>query len=218
MKLTVYRCPECGEKLRMNVRGRDIVFCNFCGSRICVENDSGRQEICIRHEYSNETETEKHHVRRDIRLAEISARYGFWSGVDKEWLLYFIFMFLVLLFMAVVGIVSTFGTEAKQKVEAEAMKEQKTAQGYIYPGAARDFLDRDYMIVKSELEAMGFKDIEEFALDDLSLFDKILRDDEGKVTGISIKGIKDFDINNCFAATDRVIIDCPRMSTLFQRF
>lgn len=62
------KCPSCGAELTVKDDNRDFMFCEFCGTKVRLDD---YQET---HRYVNEAEVQRVKAEKEIKLRELEAK------------------------------------------------------------------------------------------------------------------------------------------------
>lgn len=95
------KCPSCGAELTVKDDNRDFMFCEFCGTKVRLDD---YQET---HRYVNEAEIQRVKAEKELELKKMEFEERKRKDDDKS-LMYFligdaIFIAFCLIFMVIVG-------------------------------------------------------------------------------------------------------------------
>ena len=180
MKAITLKCPSCGSDLMVDTSGREYVFCNYCGKQVLLDN--GKRTISINHNIRIENRIHKR-ITDDAEVIKA-------KNEGRQSKLFFIVIVLLLIAAAMM-------IYYPQLNKSNAIK-----QGKIQAGFYRDYINENYEVMKKQLEAAGFKNIEIIDLNEPGL----LGGKKDKIKNISIGGDGSFDSGDWFDPNDKVII------------
>lgn len=181
MKVEVLQCPNCNS----NIKDENITFCPYCGSKLFV--DDGTKRIVINKNIKIVNDITK--TKRDeteIIKAELKDRH------DKREQKITYTLIICLMLLVAVPFFMMFRAEKEEKT--------KYIEGLDIQTPAKDYEGRNYEIVVSELEGLGFYNIETKAVPARWL------KKEGTVERISINGDYKFKKGTYFRKDASIII------------
>lgn len=163
------RCPHCGAELEIE-KNRSFAYCTYCGTKIIIDN---KNEHVFRH--IDEAEIKRVEVDREIQMRELDLKE---QGIKnrKKMLLIWISVCLVFVGLGVVGIF--FENEALEFCFVFAMI--VGGYGFIYwydhpaDGSIRltssvlNYKKKTYSQVMTELQKLGFKNVQAIPMKDLT--------------------------------------------------
>ena len=89
MKMTSISCPSCGAGIKIDIKGRDTIFCPYCGDQILFDDDiTITHNININTRYTEDAEVEKE--RRIDRQHEREHKEFVWVMTGLMLLLFFL--------------------------------------------------------------------------------------------------------------------------------
>lgn len=187
MKMTSITCPTCGAGIKIDIKGRDAIFCPYCGSQIVFGDD-----ITITHNINiNTRHTEDAEIERERRIDRQNEReHKEFAGVMLGLMLFLILCFGLLVFL-------TFKEDADDK--------KAIAEGKIQIGISSYDIEKDkpkYQGVVSQLEASGFSNITVIDLDDAGIFTK----KADTIDSISVDGDTSFSSDHYYDPEVKIII------------
>ena len=177
MELIKITCPNCKSNIKVGDNTKSVV-CDYCKTEFLVDDGVVRSEthkIITDEAKLKELELKKEILDRKREEKEKKKKKDLigWCALGLVMLFLFTFLFIY-------------------------------EKGHIsMPEKSSYYCERNYKVVQSELEDLGFKNIEIRTIDDLviGLFSK-----EEDVESISINGIKNFDKGKEFSKDDKVVI------------
>jgi len=187
MKTTVIKCPACDAPIKVDIRGKESVFCCYCGHQIHL--DTGKQEYVINQNITITKTTHKRYTDDAKVIKEIN------KGKENR----FIWGYMIVVLIVGLSLMSIpYIMLAKFDVEEKnAISEGKISAGYY-----RDLVGEDYQTVEAHFRAAGFTNIELIDLDDSNIaFWK-----DGKVKTISVGGNTSFESTDWFYSDTIVVI------------
>lgn len=184
MKLKQLKCPSCGAGIEMNLKGRDTVFCPYCGSQFSV--DDGSINATYTYNYNEHKRyTDDAAVERERRKDKENERD------HKESMWWFILLAFCLLSL--------------YSMSRNAKEEQQKAidAGMIQVGqSSEDMEGNDYHSVVAQLESVGFNNITTVDLDDAFI---IIRPSD-TIESVSIDGKINFSSSEYFFPDVPIVI------------
>ena len=148
MKLKQLKCPSCGAGIEMNLKGRDTVFCPYCGNQFSIDDGSINVTYTYNHN-EHKRYTDDAAVERERRKDRANERE------HKEQKGLFLFFVFCMLFLFAFAIFSEIGNQKKADL------------GMIQVGqSSEDMEGKDFHAVVAQLESAGFKNITTVDLDD----------------------------------------------------
>ena len=187
MKMTSISCPTCGAGIKIDIKGRDTLFCPYCGSQILFEDDiTISQNINIHTRHTEDAEIERE--RRIDRQNEREHRE--FTGV--------MFGLMLVLFLCIGLLVLLY-------FKWEADDKKAVAEGKIQIGISSSDIEEDktkYQGIVSQLEASGFSNITVIDLDDAGIFTK----KADTIDSISVDGDSSFSSHDYFNPDAKIII------------
>ena len=184
MKIRRIACPYCNAGLEASTKGREFVFCNYCGQKILLDDEK------IEFTINKNINVSKNIHTRYTDDAEVIKEINKEKQDKREYRL------VVGLF--VMAFVIPFGMLAKFEIDEKIAK----SKGKISAGYYRDLVGEDYKMVESHFEAAGFTNVELIDLDDTG----IMFWENGKVETISVGGNTDFESTDWFEPDVKVVI------------
>ena len=191
MKLQKLICPNCNASLNMElIDDRDTIFCPYCGQQFYVDRE--KREYTINKNIHKNVNINKtiQHIKGNIDKAEEAKS----SAKETKYMTILIaFMFLCM-----------FGMLGMDKIEEWSIRQEakkSEQQGKIKIGSQKDFKGKNYEAIVSQLQALGFENIEAIDLDDSGFFTK-----DGSIDSISVNGNPDFSEDDYFFTTDKIVI------------
>ena len=191
MKANKITCPYCGGNILSDIKGRDSVYCTYCGQKIFLDDE--KIEVTINKNIRIEKNINKNiHTRHtddaDVIRAKTADRESkhSWVGWAVLIILYFIFMG-ILHYMA---------------GEGDRIAEKAKADGLVSAGSYEELIDEDYKTVVAHFESAGFTNIEVIDLDDSGL--AFWRNEKVKI--ISVGGDTSFGTDDWFSPDTKVVI------------
>jgi tRNA(Ile2) C34 agmatinyltransferase TiaS len=95
------KCPSCGAELTVKDDNRDFMFCEFCGTKVRLDD---YQET---HRYVNEAEVQRVKAEKELELKKMEFEERKRHEEDESYKRFFIglmtFMAACLLFMVLIG-------------------------------------------------------------------------------------------------------------------
>ena len=187
MKMTSISCPTCGAGIKIDIKGRDTLFCPYCGSQILFEDDiTISQNINIHTRHTNDAAVEKE--RRIDRQNEREHKEFVWLMTG----------FMLFLFVIQVTI-------SLQGYKDDMAEKKAIEEGKIRLGVSSDDIEEDktkYQGVVSRLEASGFSNITTIDLDNAGIFTN--RADT--IDSISVDGETSFYSDDYYEPDANIII------------
>ena len=192
MRLTKLSCPACGANIQMELQGRTDFFCNYCGSKILIEDGKTsisktvniNKNINVHKQYSDEAAIEKQ--RRKDRENERAHK-------ETKWIMIGLLIILVLDF--------AFLDLGAKKEERE---EQRLIEAGMIPAgmASSDMEGKKYEGIVEQLELSGFSNIVTVDMDDAGLF----KNKSDTIDHVTINGDSDFSSSDLFDPDSKIII------------
>lgn len=183
MKIKKMECPYCNAGIEANTKGREFVFCNYCGQKILLDDEK------IEFTINKNMNVNKNIHTRFTDDAEVIKEIKKEKKDKREWRL--------ILGLFVIAFVIPFGMLAKFEIDEKIAK----SEGKISAGDYRDLVGENYKTVKAHFEAAGFTNIELIDLEDAG----IMFWEEGKVETISVGGDTDFESTDWFEPDLKVV-------------
>lgn len=184
MKMKKISCPYCGGIIDTELKGREFVFCSYCGQQIHI--DDGKIEITINKNININQNIHKRYTDD----AEILREKNKEKENKRGWII--LIVCLIFLFGLPAGIYG--GLEINERI---AM-----SKGELSAGFYRDLIGEDVSVVEAHFEAAGFTNIQLIDLDDSG----ILFFRNGKVETISVNGDTSFESTDYFPPDSKVVI------------
>lgn len=186
MKLKQLRCPSCGAGIDIELRGRDSVFCPYCGSQFAV--DDGNRTITHNININKFTQTK---YTDDAAVEEARRKDKENERDHKETIM----LFVIIIF----GMLSLYSMSNRSKEE----KQKAIDAGMIQVGqSSEDMEGKNYEELIKQLESAGFKNIKTFDLDDAIL---LVRPAD-TVESVSIGGKTTFSSDDFFDPESVIVI------------
>lgn len=184
MKLKQLKCPSCGAGIEMDLKGRDTVFCPYCGNQFSI--DDGSINVTYTYNYNEHKRfTDDAAVERERRKDRANER----DHKEMQWLM------LIAVFCIVLALAIPFISEINNK--------KKTSIGMIQVGQSSDDMEgKDYHAVVAQLESAGFKNITTIDLDDTFI---IIRPSD-TIESVSIGGKTNFNSTEYFYPDTPIVI------------
>ena len=181
MKLVEVKCPNCNSHVKILSNSKTVV-CDYCKTEFLVDDGVVRTEI--HKTITDEAKIKELEVKNEMHARNMENKERERKNETKTLLISIGCIVGLLLLSLIVS----------------------TVYSKIYvtmPESHRYYEGKNYKIVKSELEDLGFKNIEVRTIDDLvlGLFSK-----EEDVESVSIGGVKNFESNDDFKKSDKVVI------------
>lgn len=191
MKLVKLQCPECHANISIE-DGRDIVFCQYCGTKIFIDDEVHRTEHKTEHVYRqvDESRIKEAEAQKDVRIREMELKNEKDKRDNRFTMLFIGAMFLMMFFF-------TISPDSDEKDTQKAVE-----TGMISAGGAYDYIDKKYTVVEQQFEALGFTNIESMDLDDAGLF----KNKKDTVESVMIDGDSAFGPSDYFPPGAKVII------------
>ena len=187
MKMTSISCPTCGAGIKIDIKGRDTLFCPYCGSQILINDDiTITQNINIHTRHTNDAAVEKE--RRIDKQNEREHKEFVWVMTG-----------LMLL------IVAAYGSLKLSSYKYDMAEKKAIEEGKIRLGVSSDDIEEDktkYQGVVSQLEASGFSNITTIDLDNAGIFTN--RADT--IDSISVDGETSFYSDDYYEPDANIII------------
>ena len=186
MRLEQLNCPSCGASIQLDLNGKKMFFCPYCGNQFAVDNGDRTYtpNINIHKRYTNDADVEKWIVEDRENERKHKIEKGIWIGVAIFFVFYFILTGVLILKEA--------GDE-KKSIDA----------GKIQVGQSSDDLEgKKYQAVEAILDSAGFKNITTIDLEDAGWF----KNKEDTVESVSIGGDSSFSSSDYFDPDEKVII------------
>ena len=184
MKAKVIRCPNCGAPIDANIKGRNSIFCSYCGHQIYLDDEKREYTLNknininknVHYQYTNDAEVIKA------------------NNTDKENKRSWIALLVCLAILIGIAVVPALVMSINERV---AQNEGKISAGYY-----GDLVGKDYQTVEAHFKAAGFNNIELINLNDsgIAFWNK------GKVDTISVGGDTSFDSTDFFDPDTKVVI------------
>lgn len=204
MKLVSIRCPNCHANINTEIGVRSTFFCPYCGSRVYVDDEVQRIEVNVNHTYrkidearihESQAQIRKSEVKRDIELKRLEFKEKQERREHQEYkTMWVILLTIVLLPLLFLGIMA---------VGEDIIEKQSIAEGKVQIGTNwEDFQGQNYKTVVNELKARGFTNIETHDLDDAGW----MKSEENTIKSVSVNGKTQFNRNDYFNLTDKIII------------
>ena len=209
MKLIKLQCPNCNSPLEVE-NGRNEMFCQYCGTKIMLDDGSRNININktvtknINHKidhtvrYVDETRIEEERTKQqDIayqreKLKKPGLGERLFNLKVKQFKMFVGLLLLMLVLAGIMGVVQFF------------QKGIAGIKGDVEVGASASmYQGENYKEVRAQLEANGFKNFEEIALNDA---DENEEWKEGDVKSVSIGGDSDFANGDFLDPEDAVVI------------
>lgn len=187
MKMTSISCPTCGAGIKIDIKGRDTIFCPYCGNQILFDDD-----ITITHNINiNTRHTEDAEVEKERRIDRQNER----EHKEFVWVMTGLMLLLFVLF----GMLFMMGYE-DDKADKKAIEEGKIQIGI----SSYDIEEKKlkYQGVVSQLEATGFSNITTIDLDDAGIFTK----KADTIDSISVDGDTSFSSDDYYFPDAKIII------------
>lgn len=151
MKLQQLKCPSCGAGMDIDVKGRDTVFCPYCGSQFAVDDGETKATYTYNVNY-HERYTDDAAVEKERRKDRENER----EHKELKW--FFIGFGILMLLLVGIGIIEDISDRVKR------------ASGMVQVGQSyEDMEGQNYRAVVSQLESAGFKNITTIDLEDAIL-------------------------------------------------
>ena len=143
MKLIKVKCPNCNSNVKVGENSKSVV-CDYCKSEFLVDDGVVRTEKTIR----DEARIKEAEVINEMQARDIAHKEKEKKNDRNEFLILLGFVLLLLAISGIYGLIHS--------------------NRYItMPESYWHYTGKNYKIVKSELEDLGFKNIEIRTIDDL---------------------------------------------------
>ena len=190
MKMTSLSCPTCGAGIKIDIKGRDTIFCPYCGNQILCDDD-----ITITHNININTRyTEDSEVEKERRLDRQNER----EHQEFKWAIWLLVGMITVL-VALIGLLVLMDYK-NDIADKKAIEEGKIQIGI----SSYDIEEKKlkYQGVVSQLEAAGFSNITVVDLDDAGLFTK----KADTIDSISVDGDTSFSSDHYYDPEVKIII------------
>lgn len=197
-------CPGCGANIAVTNEDRDFVFCQYCGSKLMLDDYRSTQRI-IDEARIRQAENEKTIRLKELALEEARQRQR--NTTRRVLMTIWIILSLLILGICLVkwivlddsitGLLLLYvaaaiiggGAHLIFKIIPEKEQERELVQkgGIRFPKGLQPFSEQNYIAVRQALEIAGFCNITCINMHDVT-FGLLLR--PGMVESISVNGIK----------------------------
>lgn len=187
MTLRTYHCPNCNGELEVDVEGRDFIFCQYCGSKILLQNENEHIYHTIDEAKIKHAETEQLVELKKLEMAEkqrqadektksikikvsiilavvgiLMMTIGYLAGDasgDSDSGLYMISM---------VGFFPLMGAAYIWLFSSKKEKEYQYDGKVKIPDSVDDFEHKNFQTIESIFRSAGFTNVRSIALNDLT--------------------------------------------------
>lgn len=203
------KCPSCGADLSVE-HGRGITYCNYCGTKIMIQNDREHVYRSIDEARIKEVESEQLLRLRELEIEEKDkererkTRYVAF-GIAFAFLLGGAFiaifnetagMFGILIAMMIAAYTIPFSQKKKRRILSNDHQVQ------ISDKMSR-WQDKNYNTISMLFRTAGFVNVTEIPLHDLNMFNQMKN---GQIEEVMINGEDDFDEGDIFSKDAKVMI------------
>lgn len=207
-RLQGMKCPNCEANIFVDISGRNIAFCQYCGTQIMVNDGVTRHEY--RKVFVDETEIRKSDNDSRVKMKELeNEEYQIKHASDTTksvFIFLIIFMGIGMFSLIFMGVFfSCNGSGSSESDIKKKIKYEMELQGKISAGNYYDYEGKNYKAVLNDLQELGFTNVECLDLNDADGFSFFGKKDD-IVESVSIKGNKKFDENDYFNPDDKVLI------------
>lgn len=186
IKLTQLNCPSCGAGIDMDIKGKNSLFCPFCGNQFAIDDGEVviTKNINIHNRFTNDAAVEKE--RRKDRQNEREHKEYKWTMIGLA-----LFIILDFAFLGFMGIKDEWSE--KKSINAGQIKVGQSSS---------DMEGKNYQVVIEQLESAGFTNISSIDLDDAGW----LTNKEDTIDSITINGDGSFSSSDYFDPDSKIII------------
>ncbi|SCY47492.1 hypothetical protein SAMN02910370_02720 [Lachnospiraceae bacterium XPB1003] len=186
MRLEQLTCPSCGASIQLDLNGKKMFFCPYCGNQFAVDNGDRvyTKNINIHKRYTNDADVEKWIVKDRENEREHKLEKGIWIGIA---------VFLAYYFISTGVLIWKDDDEEKESINA----------GMIQVGQSYNDLEgKKYQAVEAILDSAGFTNITTIDLDDAGWF----KNKADTVESVTIGGDSYFSSSDYFYPDEKIII------------
>ena len=205
--ITVYSmtCPHCGATIDVDADNKPM-YCNYCGSRIYIDNGVKKfeinknidinknievnKDIKYHKTYVDEAKIKKIESKERIRLEELAYKEREDRRNNNVFFICIGFLFLIMI--VCFGLAE--GSEQKNKPKEDEIE---------VPFSAEELEGKNYEVVISDLENAGFTNVKEKQIKDIVVG---LVKKDGEVEQVSVNGDSDFTSGTIFPDDAKVVV------------
>ena len=193
MNLKQLECPACGGDIKMDVNGKNSIFCPFCGKQLAVESNRKEVNVNIHKRYTNDAAVAREKRLEREHRQQLNAEYKRQEDISDAKIFKYMFIFMGVVFICMFGAI---GIMNLSKMHAKN-------SGYIKVGKSSFWMrGDDYKTLSTKLEAAGFTNITTVDLDDAGF----ILNKADTVESVTIDGESDFEEDDYFPPDAKIVI------------